>query len=50
MMFHVPFYIADDVCEKYCSDREEAKVMQMIIDLLREACPDSDRVLVDVSW
>ena len=43
------YYIADDICDKYCGD-ENVKVKQMIIDMLREACPNSDRVLVDVSW
>ena len=47
---YVSYYIRDDVCDKYYTDKEKAKVVQMIIDMLREACPDSDRVLVDVSW
>lgn len=47
---YVSYYIDDDVCEEYYDDKGEAKVVQMIIDILREACPNSDRVLVDVSW
>ena len=47
---YMSYYIDDDVCEKYYKDKEKAKVVQMIIDMLREACPDSGRVLVDVSW
>lgn len=47
---YASYYIGDDVCEEYYDDEGEAKVVQMIIDILREACPDSDAVLVDVSW
>lgn len=47
---YVSYYIDDDICDKYYTDKEQAKVEQMIIDILREACPDSNRVLVDVSW
>lgn len=47
---YVSYYIDDDVCDEYYKDKEKAKAVQMIIDILREACPDSDRVLVDVSW
>ena len=47
---YVSYYIADDVCEEYYCDKEETKVIQMVLDMLREVYPNSDRVLVDVSW
>lgn len=47
---YMSYSIDDDVCEKYYKDKEKAKVVQMIIDMLREACPNSDRVLIDISW
>ena len=47
---YVSYYIGDDVCEEYYDDEGDARVVQMIIDILREACPDNDAVLVDVSW
>lgn len=47
---YISYRIADDAYAKDCDDKEKAKVKQMIIDILRETCPDSEKVLVDVSW
>ena len=46
----VEYYIDDDICEENCNDKEEARVVQMIIEMLREACPGSKTVLIDVMW
>ena len=39
-----------DVCEACYEDKEEAKIEQMVIDMLREACPDADQVMINVSF
>ena len=47
---YVSYRIAEDVCADYYKDKEEAKTVQMIIDMLREVYPGAEYVLVDVSW
>ena len=47
---YIAYYIDDDVCEECYADKEKAKVEQIIINILRKACPGNKSVLVDVTW
>lgn len=46
---YVSLLIADDVYDDYI-DPEEGRIAQAIVEMLREACPDDEYVLIDVSW
>lgn len=46
---YISLLIADDVYDDYI-DTEEGRIAQAVIEMLREACPDDEYVLVDVSW
>jgi hypothetical protein len=39
-----------DVCEAHYEDAEEAKIEQMVIDMLREVCPNVDQVMINVAF
>jgi hypothetical protein len=39
-----------DVCEEYYEDKEDAKIEQMVIDMLRDACPNADQVMINVAF
>ena len=46
---YVTLLIADDVYDDYI-DPEEGSIAQAVVEMLREACPNDEYVLVDVSW